>query len=268
MCERLIAMTSLCPVERTCTESRSVVNNAFGQESWAKILHSFDRRCMSKADLDENNNLFIPSPGKNVKVKEMKEERDILPPLLSPDFASKRHVHFADFDGQDLVSVKIITPANSEEDLSGCRTVDILNNAATPILLKRFKCCFTQPASEEGFNARVIERNVCLENAVFCGFAMTGTVKVKNIAFAKEVTVRYTVDGWQSYRDIWADYVPKSSDGETDRFQFRISIPQDVDVGGRLEFAIRYRTAGKEYWDNNFQRNYCAECFLHTIVDK
>lgn len=204
----------------------------------------------------------------SVKVQKiMKEQQEKISPLSSPN-ESKRRVHFADFDGQDLVSVKVITPASSEEDLPVFKKVDILNHSATPIHLKKFKCCFTQPGADDGFKSRVMERNVCLENAVFCGFAMTGTVKVKNIAFAKEVTVRYTVDGWKSYRDIWADYVPKSSDGETDRFRFRISIPQDLDVGGKLEFAIRYCTAGKEYWDNNFHRNYCAECFLHAIVAK
>lgn len=226
---------------------------------------------MVKLVLDSNNNVCFPCLGGNEVVKAMKEQQENTansPPQSPTSLASKRRVHFADFDGQDLVSVKMITPANSEEDLSLDKKLDILNHISTPVHLKRMSCCFTQPASEEKFIDRVIERNVCLENVVFCGFAMVGTVKVKNIAFAKEVTARYTVDGWNSYRDVWADYVPKSSDGETDRFQFRISIPQDLDVGGKLEFAIRYCTAGKEYWDNNFNRNYSAECFLHTIVDK
>lgn len=222
---------------------------------------------MYKGELDLNNNPFFSCPGKDVSLTKMKEEPQHLSPLSSPN-ESKRRVHFADFDGQDLVSVKVITPANSEEDLSVSRQGNILNNFATPRLLKRFRCCFTQPASEDSFKDRVIERNVCLENAVFCGFAMTGTVKVKNIAFAKEITARYTVDGWKTFRDVWADYVPQSSDGDTDRFQFRISLPHSMDVGGKLEFAIRYCTAGKEYWDNNFNRNYCAECFVHAIVDK
>lgn len=225
---------------------------------------------MLKAILDSNNNFSFPCLGEKLLMKIMKEQQENTDsPLLSPsDLTSKRRVHFADFDGQDLVSVKIITPTNSEEDLSLKKVVDILNHSATPVHLKRFSCCFTQPGQDENFLSRVIERNVCLENVVFCGFAMTGTVRVKNIAFAKEVTARYTVDGWKNFRDVWADYVLKSSDGETDRFQFRISIPQDVDVGAKLEFAIRYLTAGEEYWDNNFNRNYSAECFLHTIVDK
>lgn len=226
---------------------------------------------MLKVVLDSNNNFISPGLGEKALMRIMKEEQEKPDsPLLSPTSlaASKRRVHFADFDGQDLVSVKVITPANSEEDLSRDKKLDILNHSATPVHLKRFSCCFTQPASDTKFTARVMERKVCLENVVFCGFAMTGTVKVKNISFAKEVTARYTADGWKTYRDVWADYVPKSSDGETDRFQFRISIPQDLDVGAKLEFAIRYSTAGEEYWDNNFHRNYCAECFLQTIVDK
>lgn len=226
---------------------------------------------MLKEVLDPNNNVCFPCLEGNKLVKIMKEQPEQTtdsPPHSPTSLASKRRVHFADFDGQDLVSVKMITPANSEEDLSRDKKLDILSHIATPVHLKRFSCCFTQPASDDKFIDRVMERNVCLENVVFCGFAMVGTVKVKNIAFAKEVTARYTVDGWKSYRDVWADYVPKSSDGQTDRFQFRISIPQDLDVGGKLEFAVRYCTTGKEYWDNNFDRNYCAECFLHTIVDK
>ena len=229
-----------------------------------------DKLFVRKEVLDSNNNLYFPCLKGNVLMTIMKDQQENTgSPLHSPtSLASKRRVHFADFDGQDLVSVKMITPASSEEDLSRNKKLDILNHSATPVHLKRMSCCFTQPASDDKFIARVIERNVCLENVVFCGFAMTGTVKVKNIAFAKEVTARYTVDGWKSFRDVWADYVPKSSDGKTDRFQFRISIPQDLDVGGKLEFAIRYCTAGEEFWDNNFNRNYCAECFLHTIVDK
>lgn len=225
---------------------------------------------MLKVVLDSNNNFYFPCLKGTELMTIMKEQQEKTnSPLHSPNsLASKRRVHFADFDGQDLVSVKMITPANSEEDLSRNKKLDILSHSATPVHLKRLSCCFTQPASDDNFIARVIERKVCLENVVFCGFAMTGTVKVKNIAFAKEVTARYTVDGWKSYRDVWADYVPKSSDGQTDRFQFRISIPQDLEVGGKLEFAIRYCTAGEEYWDNNFNRNYSAECFLHTIVDK
>lgn len=224
---------------------------------------------MLKTNLDRNNNSLCLCADENDKVMGMKEESGNLAQTSSPDSLSpERHVHFADFNGQDLVSVKLITPANSEEDLSGCKSSDSLNQIALPLHFKRFRCCFTQPVTEERYAERVMERNVCLENAVFYGFSMTGTVKVKNIAFAKEVTARYTVDGWKSYRDVWADYVPKSSDGETDRFQFRISIPPDVEIGRKLEFAIRYRVAGKEYWDNNFHRNYCAECFLHAIVDK
>lgn len=64
----------------------------------------------------------------------------------------------------------------------------------------------------------MIEWNVCLENVVFCGFVMIGIVRVKNIVFVKEVIVRYIVDGWKNFCDVWVDYVLKLFDGEIDRF--------------------------------------------------
>lgn len=71
---------------------------------------------------------------------------------------------------------------------------------------------------EERYVECVMEWNVCLENVVFYGFLMIGIVKVKNIVFVKEVIVRYIVDGWRSYWDVWVDYVLKLLDGEMDRF--------------------------------------------------
>ena len=178
--------------------------------------------------------------------------------------SSKRRVQFADVMGQALVSVKIISPASSEEDIFNTtnRQLSLAKLAVDPRQGKRLKCCFPQPAARDSaFEKRVTEQNVCLEDIVFSTFAIAGTVKVRDLAFAKDVRVRYTLNEWRTYQDIWADYVPYSSDGKTDRFQFRIIVPQDCAiVGETVEFAIRYRVAGKEFWDNNSRRNYRIEC--------
>lgn len=47
---------------------------------------------------------------------------------------------------------------------------------------------------------------------------MIGIVRVKNIVFVKEVIVRYIVDGWKNFCDVWVDYILKLFDGEIDRF--------------------------------------------------
>lgn len=182
---------------------------------------------------------------------------------LSPTSPSKRKVQFADCYGHSLVSVKIITPTNSEENLVINKKLDLALGFSKPkenpwsnVLLCRFK----QPATETDFMDRVQKQNVCLENLAFSGLVVTGVVRVLNISFAKEVTVRYTTNNWQGLMDIWADYVPNSSDGVTDQFSFRISLPREFDLGDRFEFAVRYKVAGKCYWDNNDEQNYCVDC--------
>ena len=174
---------------------------------------------------------------------------------LSPN----KRVRFADLFGQSLVSVKIISPANSTENLAGAKgRSSISKDEQTRRKEERLRCCFPQPAAHpDSLERRLKEQNVCLENVVLSPSVIVGTVIVRNIAFAKEVSVRYTVTEWQSYRDIWADYVPFSSSQDTDKFQFRINLPPDFPRS--LEFAVRYRVAEKEFWDNNDQLNYRIE---------
>ena len=97
-------------------------------------------------------------------------------------------MQFADILGHSLVSVKMITPTNSEESLELHKKLDLAlgfskqkENPLSNVLLCRFK----QPAAEPDFMARVQKQNVCLENLAFCGLVVIGVVRVLNIAFAK-----------------------------------------------------------------------------------
>ena len=241
-----------------CTLARSYQSfvNKVKRASSLHILHRSLKMLTRKNSLDSNNNILL------VKwcffgETEMKGQ------LESRLTSSKRRVQFADVMGQALVSVKIISPASSEEDVFNTtnRQLSLAKLAVDPRQGKRLKCCFPQPAARDSaFEKRVTEQNVCLENIVFSTFAIAGTVKVRNLAFAKDVRVRYTLNEWRTYQDIWADYVPDSSNGKTDRFQFRFTVPQDFRIADGIEFAIRYRVAGKEFWDNNSRRNYRIEC--------
>ena len=81
-----------------------------------------------------------------------------------------------------------------------------------------------------------------------------------NLCYAKEVTVRFTLDQWASYRDVWADYVCANIDEKTEQFSFRMALPMELEVDLEIEFAIRYRAAQQEFWDNNFGTNYRIRC--------
>ncbi|KID75006.1 Protein phosphatase 1 regulatory subunit 3D [Metarhizium brunneum] len=100
--------------------------------------------------------------------------------------------------------------------------------------------------------------NVYLEEVRLLGdaTAVVGVVNVKNLAFEKHVTCRFTLDNWTTQSEVAADYLKSiaSPDVDEDRDSFGFSIPiLDFSRLGRnrLEFCIRYRVIGLEFWDNN-----------------
>lgn len=168
--------------------------------------------------------------------------------------AKRKNVHFADGFGKPLVSVFSEEEYNIHVAIAAAKRE--LQNAK-----KSLKVCFEQPVALDGFRERTERDLVCLENAVSSQNSLMGTVKVMNIAFHKEVLVRYTLDSWNSHTDVVCTYVQDSNDGNTDRFSFAVTIPEYfIASGDSFEFAICYRSNGTEYWDNNGGINYRVEC--------
>ena len=176
-----------------------------------------------------------------------------------------KKVYFADLVGLELEFVRTITPCSSEDNLCSLDDpawqTDCDNSEPST---KRVKClypCFVQPSeSTDSFMKRVYTQNVCLEYIVCNNLVITGLIRVTNLSYMKEVTVRFTLNGWETYRDIWADFMSTCSDGRTETFSFRISVPHDFEDNRHVAFAIRYRVSDKEYWDNNDRNNYQVRC--------
>ena len=80
------------------------------------------------------------------------------------------------------------------------------------------------------------------------GTVMDGVVRVVNLAYDKQVTVRVTKDGWRSYADVDATWQSGND--------FAFSAPNLGTVPERVEYAVRYRVAGVELWDDNHGQNY------------
>lgn len=181
----------------------------------------------------------------------------------------KKAVRFADALGLDLESVRHI---RSNDDLSTVPTsalpqdshVQTMTSSSVPPHYLYME--FSQPRSRQDFLCRVYDQKVSLESCV-CDdkdLVIAGCIRVYNISFRKEVVVRYTTNGWVTYRDTPASYLPNSSDGTTDQFSFTIVLPSYFDVGSRLEFAIWYRAGddlSQSHWDNNQDANYCVDCY-------
>ena len=114
---------------------------------------------------------------------------------------------------------------------------------------------FTNPSLEPDFFARVKGDYVVLESIREEPRSLHGIVRVFNLTYSKEVTIRWSHDGWRTSHDTCAVFC--SNDGDTDRFAFELPIN-----GDDVSFAIRYRTEGSEFWDNNRGRNYTITSHL------
>ena len=101
-------------------------------------------------------------------------------------------------------------------------------------------------------------RDVAIENIDLVGTVVEGTVRVRNIAFEKRISVRFTLDKWQTTSEVTGRYQESLQNGTFDRFMFSIKL---ADILSRAEektlyLAVRYSVAGREIWDNNSGRNY------------
>ena len=111
---------------------------------------------------------------------------------------------------------------------------------------------FSLPGSEPGFFERVSKDKVALESIREEPRLIQGIIRVANVAFHKEVHIRWSHDHWRSYHDTMAVFL--ANDGATDRFLFE--LPAN---GEDMEFCIRFKCDGTEYWDNNRGKNYRVE---------
>ncbi|XP_069896560.1 protein phosphatase 1 regulatory subunit 3F [Dipodomys merriami] len=118
---------------------------------------------------------------------------------------------------------------------------------------------------------------------------LRGLVRVLNRSFEKAVHVRASHDGWATFCDHPARYVPRSAPGagaggpgagdhildpglglgpgqastsspddggRTDRFAFQLPFAEGAGDGARLDFVVRYETPEGTFWANNHGRNY------------
>ncbi len=123
---------------------------------------------------------------------------------------------------------------------------------------------FSHPGSFPNFFDLLNSKKVCLESAHANGArcSVSGTVRVRNLGFAKRVTVLYTTTEWMQRAEAEAEYMDGSCDGFSDRFSFSLALPSALAAGQRLQFCLRYEVNGEEFWDNNEGSNYSFQCVV------
>ncbi|XP_055627106.1 glycogen-binding subunit 76A isoform X2 [Toxorhynchites rutilus septentrionalis] len=185
----------------------------------------------------------------------------------------KKIVRFADVLGLDLADVKTFVdevpkvPKSAYEDLEiNLEPQQVPQISLGPKADRVLVPLFQQPGALPCFLDRVREKQVNLENAAVTDpltLTITGTVRVRNLDFHKSVYVRYSTDNWRSYADLQASYVDNSCDGFSDKFSFTL-YGNSVQIGQRIEMAMRFHCRGQQFWDNNYDTNYVFQCLPVT----
>lgn len=94
-----------------------------------------------------------------------------------------------------------------------------------------------------------------------------GKILVQNIAFHKHVSVRFTVDFWQTQSEVSAEFEESIPGTSLDRFKFMIPLEMERSmVEKTFCLAIRYQVIGREFWDSNNGMNYQIECKRVVVV--
>jgi len=181
-----------------------------------------------------------------------------------------RKVTFADAAGLALSKVRVIQETSDDPPdlgsyvMQNCVNSEHVNKLTASQSVSHLVVNFPQPAaSYMSFREKVMTDCVSLENVVVRdNFRLVGTVKVKNIACNKAVTIRCTFNSWSSYQDFAAK--PASSEQSTFglfvTFTFEVTVPSSVNmVRNAVQFAVCYMADGQEFWDNNNDQNYVID---------
>ncbi len=97
--------------------------------------------------------------------------------------------------------------------------------------------------------------------ARFSSFGYEVDAILQNYAYCKNVFVRYTTDGWNTYHDQSLGYVNTNADG-SETWRTYLPVGSSNNYNG-FEYAICYQVNGAEFWANNFGSNYDINYCAH-----
>ena len=172
-----------------------------------------------------------------------------------PSLTSLQEAEQTEQTGEPLSRVPSLTSLFSDFDFDCEREQEAQTDESTEVAITEET---VEPSCQEmqwAVDTRRSVQLVKLRLSVDC--KLSGTVVVANLAYHKNVFVRWTADNWASYQDQVASY-DHSSDGYShDWFVFSIDSPLLRQEGGEcVELAVTYQVNGQELWDNNQQQNY------------
>ncbi|GMR45942.1 hypothetical protein PMAYCL1PPCAC_16137, partial [Pristionchus mayeri] len=163
-----------------------------------------------------------------------------------PSPSSKKSVRFADCVGLELATTKLFFP--DEEDFANptCR-FDVTH--------RLFPTNFVYRSESESVS-RTRREKVIVSSFMTSNFGqLMGQIRVLDLAFDKEVDVRYTRDGWITQHELLASFSHKLiGNNDIDVFCFALTIPHEDE--SICQLCVHYSVSDASFWDNNDGENY------------
>lgn len=85
-------------------------------------------------------------------------------------------------------------------------------------------------------------------NSLNIGGQLRVLAGVHNFAYEKRVGLRYTIDNFQHFTDVYGEW-SRQVNPATD--ELTILTKSDIPPGALLQFALFYQVGGQTYWDSN-----------------
>ena len=99
---------------------------------------------------------------------------------------------------------------------------------------------------------------VTVERTGYAYYNIPVRAVLQNYAYNKNVFVRYTTDGWKSFKDQKLTYSSTNANG-TENWTTTV---YDA-TNSNIEYAVCYQVNGSEFWANNFGANYDGLYYIH-----
>jgi hypothetical protein len=94
-----------------------------------------------------------------------------------------------------------------------------------------------------------------------CG-SLSGSIRLKNLSFVKDVDVFYQSGHDSTWYSIPAEFNNMDQNNSEEIWSFKSGSLSEILVG-KTQFAIRYEVNGRVFWDNNCNQNYILD--MRTI---
>lgn len=99
---------------------------------------------------------------------------------------------------------------------------------------------------------------VTVERTGYAYYNIPVRAVLQNYAYNKNVFVRYTTDGWKTFKDKNLSY-SSTNDNGTENW----TVTLDDATNSNIEYAVCYQVNGTEFWANNFGANYDGTYYIH-----